>query len=98
MTSVNATESFGLVQVEAMLCGTPVVATNLPGVRQPVTVTGMGEIVAIADSDSLAEGIGKVLANPARYVRTRAEIERIFDLDVTVASYERLFGGLVRQR
>ena len=36
MTSVNATESFGLVQVEAMLCGTPVVATNMPGVRQPV--------------------------------------------------------------
>jgi glycosyltransferase involved in cell wall biosynthesis len=92
MTSVNSTESFGLVQVEAMLCGTPVVSTNLPGVRQPVTVTGMGEIVAIADSPSLADGITKVLSNPERYVKPREEIERIFDLNVTVDAYERLFG------
>ena len=33
--SLNSTESFGLVQVEAMLCGTPSIASNLPGVRQP---------------------------------------------------------------
>ncbi len=91
MTSVNSTESFGLVQVEAMLCGTPVVATNLPGVRQPVTVTGMGEIVAIADSASLAEGITKVLSNPGRYEKSREEIDRLFDLRVTVDAYERLF-------
>ncbi|MBA2470648.1 MAG: glycosyltransferase family 4 protein [Chloroflexia bacterium] len=91
MTSVNSTESFGLVQVEAMLCGTPVVATNLPGVRQPVTVTGMGEIVAMADAASLADGIEKVLSNPGAYLKTREEIERLFDLGVTVAAYERLF-------
>jgi len=91
MTSVNSTESFGLVQVEAMLCGTPMVATNLPGVRQPAIVTGMGEIVAIADSASLAEGITKVLSTPGAYIKTRQEIERLFDLRVTVAAYERLF-------
>jgi len=91
MTSVNSTESFGLVQVEAMLCGTPVVATNLPVVRQPVTVTGMGEIVAMADAASLADGIEKVLSNPGAYLKTREEIERLFDLGVTVAAYERLF-------
>lgn len=95
MTSVNSTESFGLVQVEAMLCGTPVVATNLPGVRQPVTMMGMGEIVAIADSASLAAGIEQVLANPAAYVRSRDEIEAIFDLDVTVAAYEKLFESAI---
>jgi glycosyltransferase involved in cell wall biosynthesis len=95
MTSINSTESFGLVQVEAMLCGTPVVSTNLPGVRQPVTMTGMGEIVAIADSDALAAGIEQVLDNPDRYIRKRPEIERIFDLDVTVGSYEALFGDLI---
>ncbi|MCC7209398.1 MAG: glycosyltransferase family 4 protein, partial [Anaerolineae bacterium] len=36
------TECFALVQVEAMLCGTPVVMTDTPGGRVPVTVTGMG--------------------------------------------------------
>jgi glycosyltransferase involved in cell wall biosynthesis len=94
MTSINSTESFGLVQVEAMLCGTPVVSTNLPGVRQPVTMTEMGEIVAIADSDSLAAGIERVLDDPGAYIREREEIERIFDLEVTVASYEALFREL----
>jgi len=96
MTSVNSTESFGLVQVEAMLCGTPVVATNLPGVRQPVTVTGMGKIVAIADSAALAEGIEKVLSTPEAYLKTREEIERLFDLRVTVAAYEELFEAAIR--
>ncbi len=96
MTSINSTESFGLVQVEAMLCGTPAVSTNLPGVRQPVMMTGMGEIVAIADSASLAAGIEKVLANPASYIRPRKEIEDIFSLDRTIGAYESLYGDLIR--
>lgn len=91
VTSVNSTESFGLVQVEAMLCGTPVVACNLPGVRQPVLMTGMGEIVPVADTAGLVQGIERVLTDRARYVRPRSDIEELFDLDVTVCAYLRLF-------
>ena len=91
VASINNTESFGLVQVEAFLCGTPVVATNLPGVRQPVTMTGMGEIVPIADARGLAEGIIKVLRDPQRYIKPRAEIMRVFELARTVDAYEKLF-------
>jgi glycosyltransferase involved in cell wall biosynthesis len=98
MTSINSTESFGLVQVEAMLCGTPVVSTNLPGVRQPVTMTGMGEIVAIADSISLARGIEAVLSNPEAYIRPRAEISEIFSLNRTIADYESLYSDLIAQK
>ena len=89
---INNTESFGLVQVEAFLCGTPVIATDLPGVRQPVRMTGMGEIVPVADAQGLADGIIKVLRDRARYVKPRDEIMRRFDLAQTVAEYERLFG------
>ncbi len=91
VTSVNSTESFGLVQVEAMLCGTPVVASNLPGVRQPVTMTGMGEVVAIGDTPALVAGIDRVLTDRDRYIRPRHEIEARFDLEVTVKKYEELF-------
>ncbi len=98
MTSINSTESFGLVQVEAMLCGTPVVATNLPGVRQPVTMTRMGEIAHIANSASLATAIEKVLDDPARYSKPRAEIEQIFSLDQTIADYESLYSDLIAEK
>ncbi len=93
VASINNTESFGLVQVEAFMCGTPVVATNLPGVRQPVTMTGMGEIVPIADATGLADGIMKVLKDRDRYVRPRGEIMELFDLTRTVDEYERLFAA-----
>jgi glycosyltransferase involved in cell wall biosynthesis len=91
VASINNTESFGLVQVEAFMCGTPVVATDLPGVRQPVKMTGMGEIVPPADSAKLADGILKVLRSPDHYVVPRAEVQRMFDVEHTVREYERLF-------
>jgi glycosyltransferase involved in cell wall biosynthesis len=92
VASINNTESFGLVQVEAFMCGTPVVATDLPGVRQPVSMTGMGEIVPAADAGALATGIVKVLTAPQQYIRPPDVIKRTFDLDRTVSEYETLFG------
>jgi glycosyltransferase involved in cell wall biosynthesis len=91
VASINNTESFGLVQVEAFMCGTPVVATNLPGVRQPVTMTGMGAIVPIADAAGLAQGVIEVLRDPARYIKPRGEIMHTFELTRTVDAYEKLF-------
>jgi len=57
MPSLNSTEAFGLVQVEAMSCGTPVIASDLPGVRVPVTMSGMGRIVPVADAPAIAQAI-----------------------------------------
>jgi glycosyltransferase involved in cell wall biosynthesis len=89
--SLNTTESFGMVQVEAMLCGTPVVASDLPGVRQPVLMTGMGELAAAGDSSALTEALSHVLDDRPSYVRPRSEIEATFGLEQTVEAYEHLF-------
>jgi len=91
LPSTNSTESFGLCQVEAMLCGVPSVASNLPGVRQPVRMTGMGEISEIGDARDLARQILRVLESPAAYRKERAAIRRTFDLDRTVSEYETLY-------
>jgi glycosyltransferase involved in cell wall biosynthesis len=93
--SINSTESFGLVQIEAMLSGCPVVASNLPGVREPVRVTGMGQVVPIKDARALAAAIVQVVQNKAQYVRPRREIEQTFALERTLEEYEHLFDGLL---
>ncbi|MGC9396483.1 MAG: glycosyltransferase family 4 protein, partial [Anaerolineae bacterium] len=94
--SLNSTESFGLVQVEAMLCGVPCVASDLPGVRQPIQQTGMGEIAPIGDADGLAEAMLQVLDHRDAYVRPRDEIAERFSSERTVAEYEVLFEQVQR--
>jgi glycosyltransferase involved in cell wall biosynthesis len=96
--SLNSTESFGLVQVEAMLCGTPVIASSLPGVRQPVLQTRMGEVVPIGDSRALAEAILSVASDRQKYVRPRGEIAARFSTERTVEGYEALFGRLLEEK
>ena len=97
LPSLNSTESFGLVQVEGMLCGAPSIASVLPGVRQPVMMTGMGEVVPIGDSAALAEAILRVLSERSKYVRPRSEIEALFSTERTAELYEQLFKNLLMQ-
>ncbi len=53
----NRTESFGIVLAESMACGTPVIATNLPGVRDVVRHGKTGFIVPVNDDATLAAAI-----------------------------------------
>jgi len=98
LPSLNSTETFGLVQVEAMLYGTPSIASNLPGVRQPVTQTGMGKVVPIGDADALAEAIINVLRDRSSYVRPRQEIAERFNTRLTADGYEALFEELLHEK
>jgi len=91
----SRTDCFPMVQVEAMLCGTPAVATDIPGLRVPVKLTGMGRLVRPRDERSLAEGLCEVLRNREAYLRPREEIAAIFDLEATISAYERLFQNLI---
>jgi hypothetical protein len=58
----------------------------------------MGEIVEIASTASLTEGVMKVLENRQTYVRPRNEISTLYDIDVTVSAYEALFEWLIASR
>ena len=94
-SSLNATESYGIVQIEAMAQGTPVVASDLPGVRQPVLQTGLGKIVPIKDPSAIANAVIEILKNgsKARFVPT-IFLEK-FQQDAVAKHYEELLAQLV---
>jgi len=93
--SLNSTEAFGLVQIEAMMNGVPCVASALPGVRQPVSMHGMGRIAKIGDSASLAESILEVLNEPQKFKSDIESIKKSYDPDSTAMEYEKLFERLM---
>lgn len=95
LPSTNSTEAFGMVQVEAMTCGTPAIASDMAGVRQPVLQTGMGKLFTLKDSDSLAASLLDVLAAPEEYQGDIPAIARQFAPDSTARQYEEIFEVLL---
>lgn len=91
LPSINSLEAFGMVQLEAMSCGTPVVASNLPGVRTIIQNTGMGLISEVKDEEDLAEKILEVLNNRDKYLKPREEILSKYMADVLADKYYKLF-------
>ncbi len=98
LPSLNSTESFGLVQVESMLCGTPVVCSDLPGVRVAVQTTGMGRVVPAGDASALAAAILDVCDHRAHYVKPRALVAQHYSTERTVRDYLQLYDLLVQRR
>jgi glycosyltransferase involved in cell wall biosynthesis len=57
LPSLNSFEAFGIAQVEAILMGIPVLTSNLPGVRVPVTLTGMGQVLTVGHRQEWQQAI-----------------------------------------
>ena len=97
LPSLNSTEAFGLVQIEAMMDGVPCVASNLPGVRQPVTVHKMGRIFEIGDSAGLANALIDVLKSNLKNSKTPSEEYSRYVPDSVAVEYEKLFEEIKKE-
>lgn len=93
LPSIDWTESFGMVQIEAMLHGTPVVASDLPGVSEPVSVTGGGLLVPPGDANALAIAISEVLSIPERYHPNQDAIAERYSLTTVADAWEDVYEG-----
>ena len=78
-------ESFGIVLVEAMAAGTPVVASNLDAFRRVLDDGNAGRLVPVEDSAALAEALIAVLGDArlrARYVKAATAAVHRYDWSV----------------
>lgn len=99
LPSVTPNEAFGLVQVEAMSCGKPVVSCSLRSGVPYVNLDGVtGRVVRPADSGALADALRRLLSNPSlrqrlgQAGRERARSE--FALEIMIDRYQRCFEDL----
>jgi glycosyltransferase involved in cell wall biosynthesis len=95
--STNSTETFGFVQVEAMMHGKPVVASDLPGVRQPVRMTGMGRVSPLGDADQLAENILQVLGERGQFDEQAKVLQTEFSPETCAQRHEALFNEIAAE-
>jgi phosphatidylinositol alpha-mannosyltransferase len=59
-------ESFGIILLEAMAAGTPIVASDLDAFRRVLDDGAAGQLATVGDAESLAHGIVTLLDSPAR--------------------------------
>ena len=83
LSSVQKTEAFGIVQIEAMSCGKPVVATNIPQSGVPwVNAHGVSGLnVAPGNAEALAQAIEEITKDKTTYQRyAEGATKRYFEL------------------
>ena len=91
-------EVFGLVPLEALLCGTPVVVAGDSGCGEIIRRTGGGQVVPPGDAAALAEAIGRSLDDPAPRQQAAMEaaqrVRALYGSDGVCVEIERLYEEL----
>jgi glycosyltransferase involved in cell wall biosynthesis len=95
LPSVNPLEAYGLVQVEGMMCGVPALASDLPGVRQPVLRTGFGRIVPPRDAAAITSALTEMATTRFDAVAGAEATVKLYSEPVVIKSFLRLCESIV---
>lgn len=87
-------EGLGLVALEGLASGIPVVATDIPGLQDIIEHRKSGILVPSGDSQSMETAMADVLRNPEKYraiaLEGRKWVETRFSWEKVISDYENL--------
>lgn len=89
-------ESFGMVALEALACGTPVIATDVTGISPVLKEFPGGHVVSANNPILLAGQLNHVLAEQGDKAKTHHEIA-LFDWHIIGATMSRLYETIIRK-
>ena len=95
-------EPFGLIVIEAMARGIPVVATHAGGVPELIKHGETGLLVKPRDPDALAAAVNFLLADPVRRLQIgesgRLAVRKLFDQKRMLREYEALYERVAQKQ
>lgn len=75
----SRTDCFNLVQAEAMLCGKPVLFSNIPGGRWLVQTTGFGALFEKENAEDLAKSLTELTKNAETIQKNVHKVTAVLD-------------------
>jgi N-acetyl-alpha-D-glucosaminyl L-malate synthase BshA len=92
-------ESFGLVALEAMSCGVPVVGSRVGGVPEVVLHGETGYLLPVGEVREMADAAVKLLVSPDEHRRmadgAKERARTHFEASTIIPQYERLYESLL---
>jgi L-malate glycosyltransferase len=96
----SSEESFGLAALEAMSCGTPVIASNIGGLPEVIDHGSDGFLFPVGDVDAMAAAAVGLLQDKQKMAQMRAaareKAESHFRVETLVPEYERYYEQVLR--
>jgi glycosyltransferase involved in cell wall biosynthesis len=102
LPSINRLEAFGIVQLEAMACYTPVVAADIPGVNSVMDIGKSGLLVPKQDPDAISSAVLKIISDPnmvkSMGARGRELVETKYDWPIISKEIEAVYKKAIAKK
>lgn len=94
-------ESFGLSALEAMMCGVPVIGSDVGGMPEVITHGETGYLYPVGDTQSMAQSAVSLLSNSVEHERfkqaARVRAQEHFNADDLIPQYEAFYLEILNQ-